>query len=501
MQSPTISPAPVSAQRRRPTRLAILVIGIAIAVIVILAALLGPLLASALSGSGGGASGKCAGCTPAHVSIAPPSATLAYGGHQVFTASAINQTGATITTEISFSWSLSATALGTLNTTSGPTVDFTAASANASGNLSVTATGNSVSVSASAPIVVNPTGTECGIVPGQTLNGAGSTLVAPLMIEWSLVYTASTVSYAVVGSGAGISEITAKTVDFAATDAPLNPAQRAAIPSPGVETFPESAGAVVPIYNLPGVSAHLHFTGQVLAAIYLGDITNWNDSALRAINPGVILPNAPILVVHRSDGSGTTFVWTSFLSVANATWRNDIGRSMVINWPVGSGAKGDSGVTTAVRETTDAIGYVALDYALTSSVAFGAVQNPAGDYILANVTNTESALVDSSVVFPSPTGDWYNVSVLNAPGAEDYPVATYTYILVYTDLGRAYGASFSEAHARALVDFLSWMVSPAAQSYSAALYYAPLSTYAMSYDATALSSITYNGASLEVCTP
>jgi phosphate transport system substrate-binding protein len=338
---------------------------------------------------------------------------------------------------------------------------------------------------------------------GATLNGAGSTLVAPLMIAWSLAYTASTVNYASVGSGAGITDITSKTVDFGASDAPLNPAQRSAIPSPGVVTIPESAGAAVPIYNLPGISGHLHFTGQVLAAIYLGDITNWNASAIQAINVGVTLPNANIIVVHRSDGSGTTFAWSSFLSAANATWKNTpgLGHSTTITWPVGEGEKGNSGVTATVQSTTDAIGYVDINYALTNGVAFGAVQNPSGNYIVANVTNIESAIKDSNVVFPAPTGDWYNVTVENAPGAQDYPIATYTYLFVYTDLGVAYGSAMSKNTAQNLVDFLAWMVSPTGQSYAAPLYYVPLSSSTVTFDMSTINSIMYNGGHLSACIP
>jgi phosphate transport system substrate-binding protein len=328
---------------------------------------------------------------------------------------------------------------------------------------------------------------------GQTLTGAGSTLVAPLMFAWSADYTNNTVDYSSVGSGAGIQQITAKTVDFGASDAPLSPTQRAAIPTPGVVTIPESAGAAVPVYNLPTVSATLKFTGQILAAIYLGDITNWNNSALQAVNPGVTLPNACIIVVHRSDGSGTTFVWSSFLSHANATWKSTVGFATSINWPVGVGSKGNSGVTGTVKSTPDAIGYVDINYALTNGVAFGAVQNPAGNFIVANITNIASAIKDANVTLPSGTGDWYNVSVLNAPGAKDYPIATFTYVFVYTDLGVAYGSSYTLAHAEALVDFLHWMVT-VGQTYSAALYYIPLSPGVVSADQTTINSITYNGA-------
>jgi phosphate transport system substrate-binding protein len=343
---------------------------------------------------------------------------------------------------------------------------------------------------------------NCTLPTAVTLNGAGSTLVAPLMIAWSLAYTASTVNYASVGSGAGISDITSKTVDFGASDAPLNPAQRGAIPSPGVVTIPESAGAAVPIYNLPGVSATLKFTGQVLAAIYLEDITNWNNSALQALNPGVVLPHATIVVVHRSDGSGTTFVWSSFLSAANATWKSTLGYATTINWPAGEvGSKGNSGVTTSVKSTVDAIGYVDINYALTNGVAFGAVQNPKGNFIVANVTNIESAIKDANPTFPAATGDWYNVSVLNAPGAGDYPIATFTYLFVYTDLGVAYGSTYTQGKAQNLVDFLAWIVGSTGQSYSAPLYYVPLSSAVAASDLNTINSLTYNGAKLTACVP
>jgi phosphate transport system substrate-binding protein len=327
---------------------------------------------------------------------------------------------------------------------------------------------------------------------GQTLNGAGSTLVAPLMDAWSIDYTNNTINYASVGSGAGIQDITSKTVDFGASDAPLSPTQRAAIPSPGVVTIPESAGAAVPVYNLPSVSATLKFTGAILAAIYLGDITNWNNTALQAVNPGVTLPNACIIVVHRSDGSGTTFVWTSFLSAENTTWKSTIGYATSVNWPVGIGSKGNSGVTQTVKSTQDAIGYVDINYALTNGVSFGAVQNPAGNFIVANITNIASAIKDANPTLPAGNGDWYNVSVENAPGAHDYPLATFTYVFVYTDVGVAYGSSYTLTKAEALVDWLHWMVT-AGQSYSAALYYVPLPSSIVSADLTTIGSLTYNG--------
>jgi phosphate transport system substrate-binding protein len=346
------------------------------------------------------------------------------------------------------------------------------------------------------------TGVGCTLPASAPINGAGSTLVAPLMFQWASAYTASSVSYNSIGSGGGIAQITAKTVQFGASDAPLNPTQRAAIPSPGVLTIPESIGAAVPIYNLPTVSATLKFTGQILAAIYLGDITNWNNTALQAVNPGVTLPNAAITVVHRSDGSGTTFIWTSFLSAENSTWKSTVGFATSVNWPVGVGSKGNAGVTATVKNTQDAIGYVDINYALTLSVSYGSVKNPAGNFILANITNIESAVKDSQITFPAATGDWYNVSVENAPGAGDYPLASFTYLFVYKDVGAAYGSSYTKADAQNLVDFLAWMVTAAdGQSYAAALYYVPLSPAASNFDLSAIGSITYNGGSLTACIP
>jgi len=343
--------------------------------------------------------------------------------------------------------------------------------------------------------------TGCTLPASTTVDGAGSTLVAPLMIAWSLAYTASTVDYSAVGSGTGITDITSKTVDYGASDAPLNPAQRAAIPSPGVLTIPESAGAAVPIYNLPGVAGHVNFNGQVLAEIYMQKITMWNDPQIAAINSGVTLPAQSIIPVHRSDGSGTTFVWSSFLSAANATWASTLGHATTINWPSGELAeKGNSGVTTTVQETPYSIGYVDINYALTNGVAYGAVQNPMGNYIVANVTNIESAITDSKPVFPAATGDWYNFSVLNAQGAHDYPIATFTYVFVYSDLGKAY-SSYTQGKAENLVDFLSWIVGPTGQSYAAPLYYIPLSSSAVTFDTAAIHSLTFDGAAIPVCVP
>jgi len=327
-------------------------------------------------------------------------------------------------------------------------------------------------------------------ITGQTVTGAGSTLVAPLMLTWATDYTNNTVDYSSVGSGAGITDITEKTVNFGASDAPMSPTQSAAVKTAGgIDTIPESAGAAVPVYNLPSVGATLKFTGAILAGIYLGQITNWNNSALQLVNPGVVLPNACIIVVHRSDGSGTTFVWTSFLSKENKTWNSTVGFGTSVNWPTGIGSKGNSAVTATVKSTVDAIGYVDINYALTNGVAFGAVQNPSGNFIVASITNIASAITDSHVTLPKANASWYNVTVENAPGANDYPLATLTYVLVYQNQS---AAGYSLSSAEALVDFLHWIVT-VGQSSAAPLYYVPLPSAIVASDQTTIDAITYNG--------
>jgi phosphate transport system substrate-binding protein len=333
---------------------------------------------------------------------------------------------------------------------------------------------------------------NCAPPSGGAIKGAGSSLVYPLMYQWETVYGGGTaVNYASVGSSAGITDITQKTVDFGASDAPLDPAQRVA--APGVLTIPESAGGVVPIYNLPGVPT-LDFTGSVLAQIYLGTITSWNDTAIQALNPGVSLPSTDIQVVYRSDGSGTTFIWTSYLSAESSTWASSVGKGTSVNFPVGSGQAKNAGVAGYVQKTPDTIGYVDLNYALNGGIQFGKVQNPSGNFILATVNNTASALKDANPTLPAANGDWYNVSVLNAPGAGDYPITSLTYVLVYQSLGAGY-SSYSQTEAETTVDFLYWAVTQG-QSYSAQLYYVPLPASVVTFDETTIGSLTYNGNSV-----
>ncbi|MFY9717609.1 MAG: phosphate ABC transporter substrate-binding protein PstS [Thermoplasmata archaeon] len=340
----------------------------------------------------------------------------------------------------------------------------------------------------------------CPLPAISDLTGTGSTLVAPLMDQWETSYWGGTVvNYNALGSSAGITAITGKTVDFGASDAPLDPAQQTS--AAGVLTIPESAGGVVPIYNLPGVG-ELNFNGTVLAEIFDGAIMNWNNTPLQALNPHTTLPNVAITPVHRSDGSGTTFIFMSFLTADDKTWAKTYGKSTA--WPTnisGIGEAHNSGVAAYVVENDDTIGYVDLNYALNagSGIGIGTVQNPHGNYIYATVADTASALVDADPTLPSGSSSWYDVSVLNAPGAGDYPITSLTYVLVYQNLSIAY-SSATLTHAENLVDFLHWILTTG-QSYSADLYFVPLPASIIAHDNTTIASMTFDGGSIPVCVP
>jgi phosphate ABC transporter phosphate-binding protein len=331
-----------------------------------------------------------------------------------------------------------------------------------------------------------------------SLTGAGSTFVYPLMSSWVSAAAQQTgnclqVSYSSIGSGAGITQLTSKLVSFGASDAPLNPSQKAGMPAPFF-TIPDALGAVSVIFNVPGVKV-LNVTGQVVAAIYLGDITNWNNSAIAALNPHTTLPNLAITVVHRSDGSGTSFVFTHWLAAENTTWANTIGAGLSVAWPTGLGEKGSTLVTSTVVSTSGAIGYAELNYAKLQGAAYAAVQNPAGFFITPNGTNTAEAAQEVSSSLPNGSGDWGNVSIINQPGTTTYPLATLTYIVVFQDLGKAYGSGMTQTQAQWLVHYLYWAVS-AGQNYSAGDFYVPMPVGITTLDETTISEIQYNGQSL-----
>ena len=335
--------------------------------------------------------------------------------------------------------------------------------------------------------------------PGQkiTLLGSGATFPYPLITKWSSVYVNDTggriqVNYQGIGSGAGIQAITAKTVDFAGSDAPLKPSERAA--APGLLHVPETIGAVTAAYNVASLSSGLNLTGHVLGEIFLGKITTWNHANISALNPGVVLPNSAIRVVHRSDSSGTTFVWTSYLHLENPGWSSSlVGKS--INWPVGIGASGNAGVAGKILTTPDSIGYVELAYTVQNSMKVGKIRNPTGNFISPSLASTAAAAA-SAPTFPSPDGDWNNVTILNAAGANSYPIASFTYLLVYKELN-AIGTSMTQAKAQALVDFLWWCVhDPGGQQYATSLVYPTLPPTVVTLNEQAIRSMTFNGQTL-----
>jgi phosphate transport system substrate-binding protein len=300
---------------------------------------------------------------------------------------------------------------------------------------------------------------------GQTtLNGAGATFPYPIYSKWFSEYhklhPGIEFNYQSIGSGGGINQLKAGTVDFGASDMPLKDDLVAQIPVPFVQ-LPTVLGSVVPSYNIPGVTAELKFTPQALAGIYLGKITHWNDKAIASVNPGVNLPDKPIVVIHRSDGSGTTFVWTDYLSKVSPEWKSSVGSNTSVKWPVGLGGKGNEGVSGLVRQMEGAIGYVELIYALQNNIQFGVVRNAAGNYIKASLDST--TLAASSAKFKP--GD-YRVSITDAPGKQAYPIASFTYLLVPTQ--------WKDANKKKImVEFLHWMLDKG-EGMVEQLDYAPL---------------------------
>jgi len=303
-----------------------------------------------------------------------------------------------------------------------------------------------------------------GIATAQTnLNGAGATFPYPIYSKWFNAYHNAhsdiQINYQSIGSGGGIRQLTAGTVDFGASDGPMSDAQLAEAKRK-VYHLPTVLGAVVPAYNVPGVKGELKFTGKVLADIFMGKITSWNDAQITKLNPGVNLPGTPIVVAHRSDGSGTTYIWTDYLSKVSPEWQGGPGKSTSVKWPVGLGAKGNEGVAGLIRQMEGAIGYVELIYALQNNITFGVVQNASGNFVKASLESTTAAA--ASAKMPPD----FRVSITNAPGKDAYPICSFTWLLV--------PAQFSDANkGKIMVDFLTWMVNDG-QGMVTALNYAPL---------------------------
>ena len=280
------------------------------------------------------------------------------------------------------------------------------------------------------------------------LTGAGATFPYPIYSKWVLEYVTvrpnMQINYQSIGSGGGIRQFSDHTVDFGATDGPMTDSAIAAI-SGNVHHIPTVLGAVVPVYEVPGVTAQLKFTPEIMAGIFLGQITKWNDSRIAGANPGVSLPDNDIVVVHRSDGSGTTYIFTDYLSKVSAEWMRRVGRGTAVNWPVGLGGRGNEGVASTVKRTPGSIGYVELVYATQNRMPFGAVRNRAGSFVEASLVSTTAAA--ASAEFAATTD--FRVSITDAPGAEAYPIASFTWILIPKEMA-------DPVKGRALLEWLWW---------------------------------------------
>ncbi len=297
------------------------------------------------------------------------------------------------------------------------------------------------------------------------LNGAGATFPYPIYSKWFSEYHKLhpdiQINYQPIGSGGGIRQVIAGTVDFGATDGPMTDDQlkEAKIK---ILHVPTVLGAAVPAYNVPGVTGELKFTPQVLAGIFLGTITNWNDKAIAAANPGVSLPNQDIIVVHRSDGSGTTYIFTDYLAKVSPEWKNQVGKGTSVKWPTGGiGGKGNEGVAGSIRTLPGSIGYVELIYAVQNNIAYGSIRNSAGVFLKATLEGVTAA---AASVKSMPAD--FRVSITDAPGKDSYPISSFTWLLIPAQ-------SKDPAKGKILADFLNWMVTDG-QKMAAPLSYAPL---------------------------
>jgi phosphate transport system substrate-binding protein len=312
------------------------------------------------------------------------------------------------------------------------------------------------------------------------IDGAGATFPYPIYSKWFSEYNKLhpdvQINYQSIGSGGGIRQLASQTVFFGASDGPMTDEQLKSAPGP-VLHFPTVLGAVVPVYNIPGVSAELKFSGPTLADIYLGKITKWNDKAVAAENPGVKLPASDIAVVHRSDGSGTTYIFVDYLSKVSAEWKTRVGVNTSVNWPVGVGGKGNEGVSGLVTQTPNAIGYVELIYALQNKIAFGSVKSHDGEWVKASLQSVTAAAAAVEGKMPAD----FRVSITDGAGKGVYPLSSFTWLLFYE-------SPSDKAKAKTMVDFAKWALSDG-QKYCADLGYAPLPASVVKLEIVALAKI------------
>jgi phosphate transport system substrate-binding protein len=297
------------------------------------------------------------------------------------------------------------------------------------------------------------------------INGAGATFPAPIYNRWFSEYNKLhpdiRINYQPLGSGAGIRQVTQRTVFFGATDGPMTSDQLLAAPGQ-ILHLPTVLGAVVPIYNVPGLAQELKFSGPVLANIFLGKITKWDDAAIAALNPGVKLPGTDIVVAHRSDGSGTTYIWVDYLSKVSPEFKKTVGVGTAVKWPVGVAAAKNDGVAAIVSQTPGALGYVELIYALQTKTAYGQVQNMHGKFVKATIASVTAAAAEAAKQMPPD----YRVSITNAPGDAVYPISSFTWMLLYQD-------PKDKVQGKAMVDFMKWALTDG-QKFAGDMGYAPI---------------------------
>ncbi len=328
----------------------------------------------------------------------------------------------------------------------------------ACGDSSKTAGGKD-SAAAAAPATTTTSGAD--------LTGAGATFPYPLYSKWFDAYATKSgvkINYQSIGSGGGIRQLSEQTVDFGASDAPMSDAELAKAKGGPVLHIPTALGAVTMVYNLPEVTSSLKLTGEVIAGIYQGQITKWTDARIAALNPGVKLPARDVLVVHRSDGSGTSYVFTDYLANVSPAWATKPGKGKEVQWPVGLGAKGNEGVAGQVKQTPGAIGYVELAYATQNKMAMASVKNANGEFVAPSIASVTAAAAGAAAKLPATTD--YRVSIVNAPGAGVYPISSFTWIIAYT-------RQADPAKGKKLTDFLRWALNDG-QGMESALDYAPL---------------------------
>lgn len=319
------------------------------------------------------------------------------------------------------------------------------------------------------------------LAEGQILlNAAGATFPYPIYSKWfDLYHTAHPnvqINYQSIGSGGGIRQLLDKTVDFGASDGPMNDEQlkQASVP---ILHFPTVLGAAIPSYNVPGVQGDLDFTPEALAGIFLGKITKWNDPAIASANPGVKLPKDDIVVVHRSDGSGTSYIWTDYLSKVSPQWQQEVGKGTSVKWPVGLGGKGNEGVSALIQQTPGALGYVELIYAIQNKIPYGKVKNSSGTFVKADLASVSAAAAATAKFMP----DDFRVSITNPEGKTAYPIASFTWLLI--------PSKFADTAKRDVVkDFLKWMVTDG-QQYCEPLAYAKLPKEVVAKEMTAIAKI------------